>query len=315
MLILIISFFFVELIFGALYDFLVLVADAMHMLTDAIALVIGLYAFIKSKKVRTDKATFGFVRMEVVGGLVNGCFLMVIAFDIFREAITLLLKNEVNKDLVENSGVLLIIGGIGLGVNIIGLIVFGFDHGHGHSDDNSEKKKNFNIQAVFLHVLGDALGSVAVIVSCLVIRYSTWERRTIIDPICSMIISVIIFATSIPVVRGTVRVLLEKVPTTVDLYLLKRKLLAIDGIKNIHELHVWQLNSNKTLATCHVILDKSKNFKRLNDDIQKVFHGCGVHSTTIQPEFQSGSKDCFDIVCGSTRCIEELCCEKIESDD
>merc|ERR1711916_325343 len=236
MLILIGSYFLVEIIFGAMTESLTMIADAMHMLTDFIALLIGFYSALMANKKRTNKATFGMARMEVIGGVGNGCFFMAIALNIFLEAVTKLIKKELNETLISNSLNLMIVGGVGLLINLIGMLIFG-SHGHGHShghkendgDFHSRKTKNFNMHAVFLHVMGDTLGSVAVIVSSLVIRYTNWPNRTIIDPICSLVISVIIFLTSIPVVKGATSILLEKVPANIDLNTLKQQLVAIKG--------------------------------------------------------------------------------------
>jgi len=322
MLILIGSYFLVEIIFGAMTESLTMIADAMHMLTDFIALLIGFYSALMANKKRTNKATFGMARMEVIGGLANGCFLMAIALNIFLEAVTKLIKKELNETLISNSLNLMIVGGVGLLINLIGMLIFG-SHGHGHShghkendgDFHSRKTKNFNMHAVFLHVMGDTLGSVAVIVSSLVIRYTNWPNRTIIDPICSLVISVIIFLTSIPVVKGATSILLEKVPANIDLNTLKQQLVAIKGVLEIHELHVWQLDSTRFLATCHVILKKEKSFPKISQDLQEVFHAAGVHSTTLQPEYhhhllgkdKKGNR-CFDMVCELKECVEKTCC-------
>lgn len=273
------GFFFVELIWGIKATSLALIADALHMLTDFIALCIGFYALQIANKSRNDEATFGYPRMEIIGGLMNGCFLMAISITIALESLQKLIMRPDDTELKDNATILLIVASVGLAVNFLGLCIFGFGHGHGHSHGQTEsdareismslsipkrldinqsqnkdlnqqnatefkkslllsKSQNYNIIAVFLHVFGDALGSVAVIVSASIIAFTQLPNRTLSDPLSSLIISVIIFITAYPVVKGTVEVLLQKVPGQINLRKLEDELLRVDGVIEIHDFHV-----------------------------------------------------------------------------
>jgi len=228
------GYFFVELIWGIAIGSLALVADAMHMLSDFIALCVGFYAARVSKKQKTDDATYGFSRMEVVGGLMNGTFLLAVCLSILMEAGQRFFESE-NDKLAENGQELLIVGSVGLLVNILGMFIFGHGHGHGghgHSHGGSAPapsnsggdhghshggetapssgghghshggggggEGNMNVQGVFLHVLGDALGSIAVMISAIVIIYSDSPHRFLADPICGLLITIIIALGAIP---------------------------------------------------------------------------------------------------------------------
>lgn len=144
-----------------------------------------------------------------------------------------------------------------------------------------------NIQGVILHVLGDFLGSIAVIVSGVIMRYTDLPHKELSDPFCSLIIVVIILAGTVPLVRGTVDVLLQKVPPDVNLPVLKDKILKIPGVLNIHEFHVWQLSGITLIGSLHVILDRRARYRDVSDAIKLVLHDAGVHASTLQPEFVS----------------------------
>uniref|UniRef100_A0A6A7G8G0 Zinc/cadmium resistance protein n=1 Tax=Hirondellea gigas TaxID=1518452 RepID=A0A6A7G8G0_9CRUS len=360
MFILVGGYFFIELIVGIRVHSLALVADALHMLSDFIALCVGFYSLRRSRASRTDVATFGYTRMEVVGGLMNGCFLMAIAFTIVLDAVEILIEHDDNPDLENNIRTLIIVASVGLGVNFLGLFIFGHGHGHGHShgestsdsphvktptsksasnafesdDENSvfgsqiivsadattsplPKIKNFNIRAVFLHVLGDALGSVAVLVSGFIIAYTDLPNKVLADPICSMVIACIIWMSTIPLVRGTVSVLLQKVPHQIELSKLKKELLNVNGVLEIHELHIWQLNLVKIIGSMHAILLEETDFMIVCDEMKKILHRYGIHSTSIQPEFHkkvqiSSERDsCYDRICAAKDCTKNACCAPV----
>ena len=211
MLVMTFGFFFAEIVVGNMTKSNALIADSFHMLSDVIALVIGLVA-VRMTKRSSSRATFGWVRAEILGSLINAVFLLALCFSILVEAI----NRFVEPQAIEHVELMLIIAGVGLLINLIGLLIFGshghshgggHDHGHSHkkNDDDSldngtasidyieintnntpssirkkekkkeKPKKNMNIYGVFLHVLSDALGSVAVLISGLIVKYAPPE--------------------------------------------------------------------------------------------------------------------------------------------
>lgn len=152
-------------------------------------------------------------------------------------------------------------------------------HAHGHSHSS------MNMRALVLHVMGDALGNVGVIATGLIIWLSDWKYKYYFDPVISLVITVIIFSSSMPLVRSASFILLQGVPPTVSLDEVKDAILEVEGVISLHELHVWQLSENKLVASVHVLASRSHDFMPVAAKIRKALHHLGIHSSTIQPEY------------------------------
>ncbi|EMD42221.1 hypothetical protein CERSUDRAFT_79815 [Gelatoporia subvermispora B] len=152
-------------------------------------------------------------------------------------------------------------------------------HSHGHSHGS------MNMRALLLHVLGDALGNVGVIATGLVIWLTTWSGKYYCDPIISLVITVIIFSSALPLVRSTSFILLQGVPSTVSLEEVRGSILAVDGVLSLHELHIWQLSETKIVASVHVMASRKHDFMPIAAKIREALHHQGIHSSTIQPEY------------------------------
>ncbi|KAJ5807054.1 hypothetical protein N7474_010646 [Penicillium riverlandense] len=193
------------------------------------------------------------------------------------------------------------------------------DHSHGHSHDHGD----LGMWGVFLHVICDAANNLGVMVAALVIWFAKYDGRYYADPGVSMGIAVMITLSSLPLVRRSGLILLESVPTGVDMKDVQHDLEQIPGVHSIHELHIWRLNQNKSLASVHVVVDDHSvtNFLKTAKIINECFHAYGIHSTTLQPEVLarvdhgSIALDTRDqrsvprcqIVCGAV-CGELTCC-------
>ena len=175
---------------------------------------------------------------------------------------------------------------------------------HGHSHD-------LNMRGVFLHVIGDALGNIAVIASALIIWLTTWPFRYYADPVISLVITVIILGSAWPLCKAASRILLQAVPRHISVDEVRDDINSIPGIIACHHLHVWQLSANKFIASLHVQVgfdlkgEGSKRYMKIAKAINKCLHAYGIHSSTIQPEFcldeqhrhtsagtSAGSSDC-----------------------
>ncbi|KAF2723224.1 cation efflux protein [Polychaeton citri CBS 116435] len=156
-------------------------------------------------------------------------------------------------------------------------------HGHSHGD--------LNMRGVFLHVMGDALGNVGVIVTALFIWLTDWPWRYYLDPAISLIITVIILCSAIPLCKAASRILLQAVPLGIDVEDIKDDICNLPGIVSCHHVHVWQLSDTKLVASLHVQVgfdfkgDGSARYMQLAQAIRKCLHEYGIHSSTIQPEF------------------------------
>lgn len=356
------TFFFVEIVVGYLTHSLALVGDAYHMLSDIVALLVG-FAAVKISKKKTKKNTYGWVRAEVLGALVNSVFLLALCFTILVEACQRLFKTEE----IEDPLLLLIVGSVGLAVNLIGLVLF---HGHAHShggqaeviepliidevvsveneEENDEKSKlsngdvkievkiengnsspkkkvqssaQLNMKGVFLHILGDALGSVIVVISALIVKFVDSEWRHKVDPAMSILLVVILFVTTLPLLKESGHILLQTVPTNICVDDLEKRLKnEVDGIESIHEFHVWQLTGSRIIATAHIRCRNMNDYSSVSEKVKKFFHNEGIHSTTVQPEFgwqieessseinEKSSRQC-NLECGPDQnCHLNTCC-------
>ncbi|PWN41271.1 cation efflux protein [Ceraceosorus guamensis] len=170
----------------------------------------------------------------------------------------------------------------------------GHSHGgHGHSHGgHSHSHGSMNMQGVFLHVLGDALGNVGVIASGLFILLTTYSWRFYTDPAISFLITIIIFHSALPLVKSASFILLQGVPPSVPLDDVRAQLVETPGVLSIHELHVWQLSESTIIASMHVLVDcgpgQDERYMQIAQELRTILHSWGVHAATIQPEFVRG---------------------------
>ncbi|CEP09003.1 hypothetical protein [Parasitella parasitica] len=313
------GFFLVEIVVGYYVSSLALIADSFHMLNDLISMCVALWAIKVAKKTQYDpKYSYGWQRAEILGALINGVFLLALCFTILIDSI----ERFVSPEPVTHPVMVLITGGAGLVANLVGLFLFhehghghgGHSHGHGHNHGHDDTKdvesahehkhshgagggsegghlnmrgvcSSIPTQNIFLHVLGDALGNVGVIASALFIWLTPFEWRFYFDPLVSTLITIIIFMSAIPLVKQTSFILLQGVPNSVPIGDVNDTLLKLEGVISVHELHVWQLNDTKLIASLHVLLKSRQGYMTLASEIRKILHGYGIHSATIQPEF------------------------------
>ncbi|EIW64402.1 cation efflux protein [Trametes versicolor FP-101664 SS1] len=158
-------------------------------------------------------------------------------------------------------------------------------NGHSHGGGGGHSHGSMNMRALVLHVIGDALGNVGVIATGLVIWLTSWSWKFYFDPMISLVITVIIFSSALPLVRSTAFILLQGVPSTISLDEVREAILAVDGVLSVHELHVWQLSENKIVASVHVMASRKHDFMPVAAQIRKALHERGIHSSTIQPEY------------------------------
>jgi zinc transporter 1 len=142
-----------------------------------------------------------------------------------------------------------------------------------------------NMHALVLHVLGDALGNIGVIATGLVIWLSSWSFKYYFDPVISLVITVIIFSSALPLVRSASFILLQGVPSQISLDEVRSSILDVEGVLSLHELHVWQLSETKNIASVHVMVSKKHDFMSVAAKIREALHHHGIHSSTVQPEY------------------------------
>ncbi|GIO24054.1 cation diffusion facilitator family transporter [Oceanobacillus sp. J11TS1] len=264
------AFMILEVVGGILTNSLALLADAGHMLSDSISLLIALLAFILGERAANYAKTYGYKRFEILAAILNGATLLIVSLFIFYEAFQRLF----DPPEVASTG-MLIIAVIGLLVNVI--VAFTMLRG-------GDTKENLNMRAAFLHVLGDLLGSVGAIIAALLMIFFHW---TWADTAASVLVAILILVSGWRVTKDSVHILMEGTPLNVNLKDIVRKIERVNGIKGIHDLHVWSITSGKNALSCHIIVDgnmmveESQTLLRtIEDDLRDE----GIGHVTIQVE-------------------------------
>ncbi len=224
-----------EVVAGLLTGSLSLLADAGHMLTDAGGLVIALTAAHLSRRPATDRSTWGLRRAEVLGAAVQAGMLAVVGGVVAVRAVgDLLAPGD-----VEPHG-MLVMGVAGLAANVVAMAVL-----------SSGRAESLNARAAFLEVLGDALGSVGVIAAAVVVAATGWTRA---DAVASLVIVALIVPRALTLLRDAGRVLMDFTPEDLDLAEVRRHILAVDHVEELHDLHAWTVASGLPVLTGHVVV-------------------------------------------------------------
>jgi len=241
-----------EVIGGIWSGSLALLSDAAHVFSDIFALVLSYFALRLVARPPDERHTYGWHRAEVIAALINGASLLVIAVGIWVEAV-----KRWQAPLEIKSTEMMVIAVIGLVVNIIvAVILGGHDHTHEHGHDHEghaekREKRNLNVHSAYLHVLGDLISSIGVIIAALLIRL-TGERW--IDPFMSVLIGAIILVSAYRLLRKSLHILIEGVPEGLSLQQLHQSIASVSEVDTVHDLHVWNLGSNQVALSAHIIL-------------------------------------------------------------
>ncbi len=263
--VLILTFAFVEFIGGLLTNSLALISDAGHMLTDSTSLFIALITQYIISKVKTKNMTYGLYRLEVIAALVNSLFLLALVGYIIYEAVQRFLNPE------KVVGVpMLIIAFTGLLINlIVGYILF------------KQSEENINVKAAFLHVVTDTLGSIAAIFAGIAIIF--WELY-IADPVLSIAISLLILPGIYSVIKDSMNVLLELVPSHMDAEEIEKEIRNIEGVIDVHDFHIWSITHGNVVLTAHVVVSDVSICNEILRKVEEIAKKHGINHTTVQIE-------------------------------
>jgi cobalt-zinc-cadmium efflux system protein len=256
----------VEIIGGIISNSLALFTDAAHVFMDVLALGLSFSAITIACRPMDEKATFGYHRAEIFAALINAILLVIVVIFILQEAYERLISPPEIKTFE-----MIIVATIGLAVNLF--VTFTL---RGHHD--------LNIRGAYLHVLGDTLSSFGVIIGGLVIFLT---GNFIVDPILSLIISIIIIYNSIKLLKESVDILMERTPKHIDLEKLKEDIMTFEGINGIHDLHVWSICSNVHALNAHLIVGplNVKDTEKITTEInKKLLASYRISHTTLQFE-------------------------------
>ena len=253
---------------GLVTNSLALLSDSGHMLSDASALALSLVALWFASRPASPNKTYGFYRFEILAALFNGVTLFVIAGFIMREAYGRFFAPPEVSSLS-----MLLISSVGLVANLLSAFAL---------MRKGDVKNNLNLRSAYLHVLGDALGSVGAIVAGIVMLAFGWY---IADPIISVLVSLLILKSAWSVIKHTVHILMEGTPVTIDQTSVKETLTGIDGVLDVHDLHIWTITSGMDSLSCHLtVRDGSDQQAVLQRAIRMIEEKFKIRHATIQIE-------------------------------
>lgn len=257
-----------EFVGGLVTNSLALLSDSGHMLSDAASLLLSLLAVWFAARPASPKRTYGFYRFEILAALVNGVTLVGIAAWIIWEAV----GRFVNPPAVA-SGPMMAVAAVGLLANLVSAWVL---------MRKGDVKENVNVRSAYLHVIGDALGSVGAMAAGLVIWLFDWYAA---DPLISIAVAVLILKGAFAVVKQTVHILMEGTPAAIDHAEVKAALSGIDGVIDVHDLHIWTITSGLDSLSCHLLIEEGCDgqavLQRAIDLVETRFH---IRHATIQIE-------------------------------
>lgn len=260
----------VEAVAGIEAGSLALLSDAGHNFTDAIALLLAWFGFYLQCKPADEVKTYGYHRAGVLAAFVNALTLVALSAWIFWESYHRLRHPEPVRE-----GVMIAVAAVGLAVN--GVIMWWL---------RPASRDDINVRSAFVHMLGDALGSVAIILGGLGIRYTGWDG---IDPVLSILIGILIVWTAWDIVKESLNILLEGLPRGLSLQSVIASMRGVEGVLDVHDLHIWSLGSSTHAMSCHVriadvpLSESDAILKRLNHVLDHEFH---IRHTTVQFEHE-----------------------------
>lgn len=256
----------VEVVGGFLTGSLAVLADAVHMLSDNVSIALALVAVWLAAKPATPERTFGYKRAEVLAALANGVTLVALAVWIFVEAA---LRLESPGDVL--AGWMLAIALVGIGVNLsAGAILY------------RARADSLNVEAAFRHVVADLLGSFGVGAAALIILATGWVQA---DPLVSILIGLLVLASSWSILRDATSILLENAPKGIGTEAVGRRLAGAPGVVEVHDLHVWTITSGFPALSAHVLVGREEDCHKRRRELEQLLREeFGITHTTLQVE-------------------------------
>ncbi|MBA2424285.1 MAG: cation transporter [Actinobacteria bacterium] len=254
----------VEVAGGLVTGSLALLADAAHMLSDNVALALALFAVWLADRPTTPERTYGYKRAEVLAALANGVTLVALSIWIFYEAFQ---RFRDPPDVL--GGWVLLIGVVGVAVNLaVGLILF------------RARSGSLNVEAAFRHVVADLLGSIGVVVAGVAILATGWLEA---DPLVSVLIGVLVLASSWSILRDSTTILLEAAPSGIDTRAVGERLAGAPGVVEVHDLHIWTITSGFPALSAHVLVGRGEDCHARRLELARLLHDeFGIEHTTLQ---------------------------------
>lgn len=262
------AFVIVEIFAGIFSNSLALLTDAAHNFTDVVALGLSWYALRIAAKPANAGKTFGYHRVGILVALVNSTTLILIAFGIFYEAWKRLLTPP-----VVDSGILIGVGAVAFLVNAgtAWLVHKGSEH-------------DLNLRSTFLHLMGDVLSTLGAVAAGIIIAFTAWNW---LDPFVSILIGGFILYNAWKVLRQTIHILLESTPEHIDMPTMVSEIRKVDGVRDVHDLHVWSISESLRMLSAHVVIDNVSIGEgvSIQQNINELLtHGYNIQHATLQLE-------------------------------
>ena len=259
---------------GIISGSMALLSDAAHNFSDVLSLVISFLANRLAKRGATEKETFGLRRSEILAAFINSATLIVIAILILSEAIQRLIN-----PVAISAGLVIYLAIAGILVNGVSALFL-----------RNDSQQNMNMRSAYLHLFTDMLTSVAVLLGGLAIKYLNWNW---IDGVFSIVIAIYLIYMSLGIFRSSLRIIMQFTPEGIDINKIAAEIEMIQGVKNIHHVHVWQINEHNLMFEAHIDMSediKISSFESILTDINSVLRKNGITHSTIQPEFSADDK-------------------------
>uniref|UniRef100_A0A8C2YEB2 Solute carrier family 30 member 2 n=1 Tax=Coturnix japonica TaxID=93934 RepID=A0A8C2YEB2_COTJA len=278
---------------GYLAHSLAILTDAAHLLTDFASIMISLFALWVSSRPATKTMNFGWHRAEILGALLSVLSIWVVTGVLVYLAAQRLLLGDYD---IEGS-VMLITSACAVAVNIVMGVALhqtghGHSHGGAHEQPHTHEQPNASVRAAFVHVVGDLLQSVGVLIASYIIFFK--PEYKFVDPICTFLFSVLVLGTTLTILRDVLLVLMEGTPRGMDFNAVRDTLLAVGGVEAVHSLHIWALTASQPLLSVHIAInadaDSQEVLEEASSRLQRAFR---FHTTTIQIEsYSEDMRDC-----------------------
>ncbi len=269
----------IEFIVGYANNSLALIADASHNLSDVASLIISLIGMKLAQKAATLAYTYGYKKASILASMINAVLLIVIVIGIFREAV-----ERLNVPTEVGGKVIIITALIGVAINTVSAFLF-----------YTGQKSDINIKGAFIHLVVDALVSLGVVISGVIIYYTGYN---IIDSIISLVIAIVILISTWGLLKESLKLILDGIPHNVNINLVKEIVYKIPEVDNMHHIHVWGLSSTINAITAHVVLVKDFSLAEqmvIKDRIKHELEHQNIHHATI--EIDSSANECKDMDC------------------
>lgn len=265
---------------GLISGSMALLSDAAHNFSDVLSLIISYWAIRLSEKEQTLRQTYGFKRAGIFAALINTSVLLAISLILIWQAIIRL----INPQPVEGM-IVIILAGAGVILNGVSILFI-----------RKDVSKNMNVKSAALHLFADMLTSIAVLAGGVTIKYLGWIWM---DGVLTILIACYLLYSSWGIFYESIRIFMQFTPSNIDIERIAHEIMLIEGVKNVHHVHVWQLDENENMFEAHIDLTddyRISQFEEMLDKVETILNRSGIHHFNIQPElFRNDQKELINI--------------------